>query len=233
MVDDLKEEVKKVNDSVKNVKTDLTKTITEKLSGISSDLVDIKKSIEDLERKNLELEVENRRKNLIVFNIEERASEDIADIVRECIKNNTSVDVTSSDVDVAYRIGKPVNNKTRPIILKLTTQRLRDSILHKVRSLKNKNVAIYEDQPKKISDFRKKVYPLVKVLRGEGKRVFFSIDKFQVNGVVWTRQQVDEALSMINKRQRSPDNSMTENYTGTTKKKATGDQAASVSFMNK
>lgn len=203
-------------DITEKIKEDIAELLDNKIGVLTSEVSNLKCVVEqqtdkirELERKNLNLDTDLRKKNILMFNVAEDNSKSIEDTVLHTINANAGLNITSAELDTAYRLGKVSTEKIRPILVKFTAQKSRDIILTNIPKFAKNKISVYEDLPKEIADFRKKVYPLVKKLRREGKRIFYTLDEFRVNGLKWTAEEVEAALKGISegsrKRERSPD----------------------------
>lgn len=79
-----------------------------------------------------------------------------------------------------------MGGKRRPILVKLMSEKNKHLVMKNVKNFVKNQVSVYEDQPKAISNLRKKVTPLVRQLQKDGKKVFYNLDTFKVNGVEWS-----------------------------------------------
>lgn len=211
----------KIDSIAVKIKSDIEILFEQKLQILNKEVDELKKMVEgqndkinELVQRNLDIDIESRKKNLLLFNVPENDRKDINETVLETINTNGDLNIVGSDIDVTYRLGKINNNnqKCRPIMVKFNSRKIRDKVLAKIPSYIKNRIYVYEDLPKQISEFRKKVYPLVKKLRADGKRVYYNLKEFKVNGIIWSLQEVNAALEDIkagttnaNKRARSPD----------------------------
>lgn len=208
----------KLNEKLLNLKTELAE--------VKSVVLDQKVKIKNLEKQNLQLEILAKKKNIIMFNVPESDNENTVESATKLIDSTIEEPVSTSDIDSAFRLGKQGNNKRRPILVKFMSERTRAKVLKNVKNFVKNKISVYEDLPKCISDLRKKVSPLVKKLQKDGKKVYYNMDTFKVNGVEWSYDQVEKALSEINnvamKRGRSVESSPELSEETTVKTNATG-----------
>lgn len=92
----------------------------------------------------------NRRWNVRIYNVQEKAGETPEDCVSQSCKVFTDllgVKTSDKDLEAAHRTGKPLpgRKRPRPIIVRFTDRRLRDRVIAEKRKLKGKGVTISED----------------------------------------------------------------------------------------
>lgn len=185
----MKKEIEKVNVQVKNNSDKLT----------------------NLENKNYQLDLLSRRKNAVMFNVNEDPDGEprLTDKVISLLKEGTNDEICAADIDTIYRIGKKTN-KIRPILIKFISERAKKVVMRNIKNFIAKKMSVYDDVPKELSDLRKKFNPLITKLRSENKKVYVSVDKFEVDKMVWSWQKATEQLGQLNKRNRSPESSKNE-----------------------
>ena len=116
------------------------------ITGTSTEVEEvIQKSLKD--RDIEEREKQNRRKNIIVFGLPEsdkpesetRREEDIQKMVGLC-RNICKIDITSTDVRRAVRLGKATENNERPLLIAMDEETKKREIflnLNKIRKQKD------------------------------------------------------------------------------------------------
>lgn len=102
----------------------------------------------DLEEKLDELEQYQRRNNIRIYGLEERAGENTDQLVLK-VAADIGADISLSDIDRSHRLGAPRmstgNRKPRPIICKLVSYAKRREIFTKKRQLRGTGITIRED----------------------------------------------------------------------------------------
>lgn len=186
---DLVLEMKRMNDGIQSIHTTQVQLVSDNetfkgsLQALHSTLPDIKEQLGKNTQHLSSLEREKRRKNLLIFNIDEEVGEKISDIenkIAQLIVQKLLVSdfCLSQDVDYCRRLGKvPTSEKTRPIILALTTERKKWAILKNCNKLKGSNISIREDYPEEVRAKRKGLLDEMKKLKREGKTVSLVYDK--------------------------------------------------------
>lgn len=160
------------------------------------------KVIADLTTKNDEqaekikkLEISMRKKNILVHNLPENENneDELKTTFIRTISDELEVNLSNTDIDSLYRIGKKGTKNPRPLLVVLFSFSIKQSIMQK--RAKARNIGLSDDFPKDVVEARRKLIPTLEKFRKEGKRVMFKIDKLIVDGKVW-----QEEVENCNKR---------------------------------
>lgn len=156
----------------------INSNIDQKFNKIESKYIELNRKIEEQEERIDQIEKYIRRKNLVVFGVEEKEtnSQDLTDILLQIVNKKMSVELSSSDIEFVYRLGKK-NTKPRPIILSLTTVNKKIKILKSKNALNDTPYYIKEHFSQKILNERKILNEKVKKLRCEGKNAIIKYNK--------------------------------------------------------
>lgn len=95
-----------------------------------------------------DLEQYDRRWNLRLFNVQENTGETSDDCAKMCCKIFTEgigVPVKEEDLEAAHRTGPTVTGRTRTVIVRFQSRKLRDKVLADRKKLKGKKVSVDED----------------------------------------------------------------------------------------
>lgn len=185
-MDEIKTMFASINANMQAMDGKLTDVVNE-LRDIKMENEAMKRQIKVQETKIANLEREVRRKNLIIRGIPDDEDEDPRQTKEKIFKicETLGVDVKSeTDVDEARRIGKPVADRQRPVLLKLTTANKKMEILRETKRLKGSEIWIDEDYPKDILEERKLLIPKLKEARNKGHRAQLRYNKLIINGEV-------------------------------------------------
>ena len=125
---------------------------------------------------------------MIFYKVPERPDEDCTTVIRGVLTNDLKID--REDVEQfkfcgVHRLGKQSRGRPRPIIARFTCRSDRDKVWKFRRNLKDSQVNIGEDLPKRVQDIRKKILvPAMKKARAINPRNKASVigDKLIVNG---------------------------------------------------
>lgn len=93
-----------------------------------------------------DLQQYQRRNNIRIFGLEERAGEDTDQLVLK-VASDIGADITLADLDRTHRVGPkvPGNTRPRPIICKFVSYAKRREVFSKKRQLRGSGVTIRED----------------------------------------------------------------------------------------
>ncbi|KAF2903073.1 hypothetical protein ILUMI_03107 [Ignelater luminosus] len=126
------------------------------------------------------LQREIRRKNLIAKGIrddENEKSQKTREKNGTVLQNIEAHTDTARNVDEIRRIGKCNNTRTRPIIVKLTTDQKKQEIMERAKKLKGTNIWMEEDYMPRTIKKRKKLVSFLKNTRQRGERTILKYDK--------------------------------------------------------
>ncbi|KAJ8321696.1 hypothetical protein KUTeg_000167 [Tegillarca granosa] len=88
-------------------------------------------------------------------------------------------------IERAHRIGKKIQGKVRPIVVKFSHFPVREELRKSSYKLQGSRYGIGEQYPKEIQQKRKELIPKMKTERDKGNTAYLSGDKLIVNGAVW------------------------------------------------
>lgn len=107
-----------------------------------------------------DFEDRSRRENLIFYGVADSASETWSQSevkIREILSSFLSVSIPDEGISRAHRLGSYITNKCRPIIVKFSSNKFKDSILASKKNLRTSGVSISEDFCKTTRNSRKKL----------------------------------------------------------------------------
>lgn len=190
------------------LKQSIREEIDEKLKPLVEENMYLKTEVEKLNEKINRMESEKRESNLIFYGFDESTDSNIS-IVKMVTKAlmDSGIDINDRDINKAFRIGKPKNDKqARPILVKMVNHWKRNEILRNKKKLP-KHIYVNEDYSKEVLEKRRHLIPQMKEERKNGRIAFIKHDKLVVKG--------EEAMSR-DKRKReksaSPNNITKHNY---------------------
>lgn len=126
--------------------------------------------IHTLESRCEDAENRMRRSNLVFYGHADKQNETWAQsekLVLDMCSRNLGLSLQSSFVERAHRLGRFNNNKTRPIIVKLSSTKHKDGILSACYKLKNTGFAVSEDFSPAVREARRK---LIEFAKQQGKQ---------------------------------------------------------------
>lgn len=198
---DLLQEMQRMNTGIQDIRTSQQKLFDDNeevkgaLHSLQSTLPEMKTQLGKNTKQLYSLEREKRRKNLVIFNMQEDEGEKITDVehkVCDLIVNQLMLTdfSLSRDVDYCRRLGKvDEKRKIRPILLALVTERKKYEILRNCNKLKISKISIRDDIPEELRPVRKELVSQMKKLRAEGKVVTLVYDKLVVRDEPQTQKQ--------------------------------------------
>lgn len=153
----------------------------QKLKQQGNKLIMIDRTVQDLSK-------ETKSKNIVINGLNERKGENACKIAVKFLKHITK-GVSASDIENAYRLGTPGENK-RPLLVKFKSTETKKNIIQKKASLKNvkglKKVFCNEDLPESARQLRQNLREIGKYavkIGYEGVKV--SGNKIQINDKVY------------------------------------------------
>lgn len=166
------QEISSIKDMQKSA-IDSNSVINKKLDTIQNTLCPIQEEVVRHTREIKYLDVEKRRKNVIIFGLQQNSDEtydmlerQIIDLISNTFKiNNFSI----SELDFIRRIRSRSDKMPRPVLVGFTTQRRKIEILKMRRHLKGTNIYINEDCSPEVIQQEKALRGEMNRLRKEGK----------------------------------------------------------------
>ena len=153
-----------------------------------------------------DIEIDNLKRNLVFFSIEEKAlegptenengdenqakeTENCMETILDFCETNLKVEnaKTTIQIEKAYRLGKLQIGapKPRPIVVTFSKLSDREMIRSISSRLKNSKFGISPQYPKEVLDRRKKLIPIMFKERKNKKSAYLVGDKLYVEGELW------------------------------------------------
>lgn len=151
--------LKRINEININM-MDLKKCVEDingKINSLSSDLTTVKiaceensNSIKAINFKLDELEQYGRRNNLCFFGLPEQRNENTDNLIVSLIEEKMKINIKLSDIERSHRVGRKSDDtkKSRPIIVRFCSYRIRADVYNKKKALKGTNTYVHEDLSK-------------------------------------------------------------------------------------
>ncbi|XP_031334052.1 uncharacterized protein PF11_0207-like [Photinus pyralis] len=215
--------------------------IKQQLGRIETKLDDCQKQIQEIRNENQQLKKENeelkttiahqndkigylereiKKNNLIIHGVKEMENENelqLKEATRIILREMGINEAVEAEISEIYRIGKPENNKTRPVFIKIKNHGLKVQIIKHAKNLRGTEIYISEDYPKHIIETRRTLIPYMKKTRETGHHSYIKYDKLMVNGEEYKLEELEvqepeETNTDMSKKgrtisQRSPTNS--------------------------
>ena len=206
-LDSIQSSGNKITDQVNTMNTKITGLET-KMKNIedsrefdskSIDLLQAKqKEIDSIMRKMQTLEAEQKvklldlqsremRDNLLFYNFkEERGESDqhCREKLYRLMENELAVQ-NARDIQFhrVHRVDRFNRSKTRPIVAKFAFYPDRERVLAAAKNLEGTTYSIGQQFPKEIQDRRRRLVPIMKKAKQEGKQAYISVDKLFIDGI--------------------------------------------------
>lgn len=140
-----------------------------------------------LEEKLNDMERQHRRQNLRLHGLSEMEGEDVKKrIINIC--NMIFPDAVNDmpyNVDIAHRLGRRQENKTRPVIIRFASRSFRDDTWRaskELQTLREMKLTFSEELTQKPKETRSRLWPYVDAARKEQKKAFFVGAKAIIDG---------------------------------------------------
>lgn len=145
-------------------------------------IIENKSRVEALDNRVEVVEKTQRRKNVVLYGVEEEFASywDMEKYVCQFMNDNLKLQIVDTDFDFITRAGKPAAGKKRPIIMTLVAFRNKLKILGSAKLLKGTPFRVVEDFPKEVRDRRKLLLQPMLEARKQGKFAILKYDQLVV-----------------------------------------------------
>lgn len=140
-----------------------------------------------LQESIIDLKSRSMRDNLVFSGIHEERGENTEEILQEFIKRKFRIDYDVS-FERVHRMGRWSEHNLYPrnIVAKFTYFKERELIRTRApQKLKGSNVWVNEQFPPEIEERRKKLYPIMRLAKRDGKHVRLTKDLLYINGQLY------------------------------------------------
>ena len=114
----------------------ITKVVTELLAERNAVIESLRETVAEQQKTINKLEQYSRKNCINISGVKEKDRESVKALTKE-ISRAVGISVTDGDIDTAHRIGKHVEGKARPIIVKFTTFDRRQDLYQARRKLRS------------------------------------------------------------------------------------------------
>ncbi|XP_077496486.1 uncharacterized protein LOC144107366 [Amblyomma americanum] len=133
---------------------------------MQADTSNVARIIQELETRIEDAENRSRRNNLIFYGIPDTTdSETWAEsekLIIDVCRNNLQITVEPHEIERAHRLGRHSQDKNRPIIVKFTSSKTKESLLSNGRNLKDMLYSVGEDFSHAVRHARKQLVAFAK-----------------------------------------------------------------------
>lgn len=175
---DLAEQKESIRNLEHNITTNINQNIDQKFTFMEQKTQELEKQVVQQQKTIDNLERQLKTKNVIFFGVEEteQSYEELQENMLETINNVMKIDCRRSEIENIRRLG-PKREKTRPVIVTLTTVGKKINILKNNKTLKESNIYVKPDYPKSVLQKRKDLQEELKKRRELGEQVALRYDK--------------------------------------------------------
>lgn len=151
--------------------------------------------VSSLREQVIDLQSRSMRDNLLFTGIAEAEGnvvEDTANVVQNLLEQKLEIPKEDVDIDRCHRIGvRRRDGRPRTIVVKFRRSNDRERVKKNAAKLKNTNIYINEQFPREIEERRKKLRPILKQAKRDGKRAVLVRDKLYINGDLFKLDEGD------------------------------------------
>ena len=174
--DQLKIKMEQIEDRIKLLETNLEE----------EDYYSFESRFEELEKKHEYLENMSRRNNIKILGLpedkeKEKTWADTEEMVKASIDKQLDFAVGEIQIERAHRVGKPRDNRPRPVVARFTSSKQKEAILAKARQVKPKDMKFYQDLSSKTLERRAEQIPRLIQERKKGNIAYFVLDKLIIH----------------------------------------------------
>lgn len=138
-------------------------------------------TLRKIEETILDLQFRSMKNNLIFTNLVEQPTEDVERKLQTFIYEQLGIEHQIEFGNV-HRFGKKNPKYPRPIVARFLYHKDLRLVLERAKWLKGTPYGIHEQFPKAVEDNRKKLYPIMKSAKRQGKNAILVRDKLFING---------------------------------------------------
>jgi hypothetical protein len=153
---------------------------------------------EQLQTQITDLQARSMRDNLLFFGLAEfrgHGRENCVNIINDFCVTKMGIPDIRENIERAHRLGKFVVNKTRPIVVKFSSFRVRENIRTNAFKIKNRNFSVCEQFPREVVQKRKSLIHAMKRALRDNRRAVLKVDKLYIDGRLYVPPDVDESKS--------------------------------------
>lgn len=134
------------------------------------------------------------KNNLIFSGLGFQQNENCEEKLRRFMHNELGIEF-HVELGNVHRFGKPGLNGAKPIVARFLYRKELEAVLRNTNKLKGKSFGVNEQFPEEIETRRKKLYPVLKKARHEGKQVKLVRDKLFINGKQYQSTEEEQNIA--------------------------------------
>lgn len=135
------------------------------------------------------LENRSRHNNLIIYGVAEDSTESPVSLNQKVVTEifDKKLGVKVSTIEKIHRLGRHLDNKTRPILIRFSSLDEKAALLKNAFKLKGTTVSLSNDYSIEVREKRRHLWTYAKARREEGiSKVNLTNDKLVINGKMFT-----------------------------------------------
>ncbi|CAH2109122.1 unnamed protein product [Euphydryas editha] len=165
-----------------DIKCTIINSLNEKFNHLELKNDLLEKKIEEQSNKIKNLERQFRRRNLVLFGVEEseKSYDELERLVTNIINTYIRISCDTSNIEAVRRLGKK-GEKVRPIVITFNTLGFKIKIQKNKHHLKNTSYYLKEDYPFEILNKRKELKVQLQKEKDAGNTAFLKYDKIIIS----------------------------------------------------
>jgi len=136
-----------------------------------------------LQAEVTDLKCRSMRDNLLFFRIPEEQNEICENTILDFIVTKLHIENAKENIKIhrAHRVGAFRQDKVRPIVAKFAFFPDKEKVRKAANQLKGTPFGIAEQYPPEVMEKRRKLVPIMKAARAEGKLAYITVDRLFIN----------------------------------------------------
>ena len=199
-VAELFEELKAFREEVKSEIQGLKSQVND-IKQLSERVACVEKKVDDnlaaIQARLDNLEGQSRRSNIILYGVPEADQESWEQTetrFKEVVSGKLGVQ-HEVHIERCHRLGRKQQNKSRPIIAKMTFFKDKVRVMAQAHKLKESNLALSDDYTKAVREKRKKLLPHMHRARNNRKRATLTFDKLKIDDEIYAVNHVGKVVN--------------------------------------
>uniref|UniRef100_A0A8D9FI16 Uncharacterized protein n=2 Tax=Cacopsylla melanoneura TaxID=428564 RepID=A0A8D9FI16_9HEMI len=183
------QELKGLKIELKNENQETRDLLNNKIGAVQEEQLCTKKKLAVHDGKLKGIEIEKRKKNVIIYGIKEEPNETRNETklkIDQILNTKMKLKIKIEEIDDFFRMGKK-DRPNRPIMLKLVTYWRKNEILKNGKELKGTGIHMAEDLSKEEEEEKRKLVPIMKEFRNKNCHAIIRRATLIVNGKIWNK----------------------------------------------
>lgn len=156
-----------------------------------------------------DLEVEIRKRNVVLYKLLENESNaaELEQNVLQLLSEISGTNFANDHLEAVFRMGKKQENtdRIRPVLISFASIKNKNLVMQKTKLFVESGYGLSEDFPKEVSERRRVLLPIVKVLKSENLKAVLRKDKLVVDGVEWSPERIADEMEKRQTQAKSED----------------------------